>query len=144
MNDAFPPETYLSEPRRRHHRQAFWQIYLPLAVGMAVFLTLGIMVVVSQETGNPELGRWAAIAAIWIILPLLAAGIVIFLFNLLFIFLFHKANSALPDYGRLARFYFYQAAARVQSLANRLSEPAISAQAAVSGWVKGINSLRRK
>jgi uncharacterized protein with PQ loop repeat len=143
MNASFPPETYLIEPKRRHSRQAFWQIYLPLTVGFAIFLTLGIMVVVSQETGNPELSRWAAIAAIWIILPLLAFGIVALLFNFLLIFLFSKVNNALPDYGRLARFYTFRVAAQIQALANRLSSPAISLRSNLAGWMQIFTYLRK-
>lgn len=143
MNDSFPPETYLTEPKHRHSRQAFWQIYLPLATGFAVLLSLGIMVVVSQETGNPELSRWAAIAAIWIILPVLAFGIVALLFNLFLIFLFSKVNNALPDYGRVARFYIFRVTGQIQTLANRLSSPVISLRSNLAGWKQIFTFLRK-
>jgi hypothetical protein len=143
MNDLFPPDAFLKEPRVRHRNQTLWQIYLPLVVGFAAFLVLGILVVLSQETGNPELSRWAAIATIWLVLPLLAFGVVALLANLLFIFLFSKINSALPDYGRLARFYTYRLSKQIQHLADRLVEPGISFRSGFAG-LKSILSIFHK
>lgn len=143
MNEAFPPDDFLKKPGMRHRNQTFWQIYLPLAVGFAAFLALGILVVLSQETGNPEISRWAAIATIWLILPVLAIGIVALLVNLLFIFLFSKINNSLPDYGRLARFYTYRFSWQIQKLADRLVEPGISIRSNFAGF-KSILSLFRK
>jgi hypothetical protein len=143
MNEHFPPDAFLKEPRILHRRQTFWQIYLPIAAGFAAFLVLGILVVLSQETGNPELSRWAAIATIWLILPLLAFGTVALLVNLLFIFLFSKINNSLPDYGRPARFYVHRLAFQIRKLADRLVEPGISLQSNFNGF-KAILSLYRK
>ncbi len=143
MNEPFPSDAFLKEPQSQHRRQTFWQIYLPLVVGFAAFLALGILVVLSQETGNPEISRWAAIATIWLILPLLAFGIVVLLVNLFFIVVFSKINNSLRDYGRLARFYIHRIAFQIQKLADRLVEPGIILQSNFSG-LKAIFSRYRK
>ncbi|MHC1784043.1 MAG: hypothetical protein AB9891_15030 [Anaerolineaceae bacterium] len=144
MSDIFPPDAYMKDPQTQHRRQSLWQIYFPLAVGFAVFLVLGIMVVVSQETGNPELSRWAAIATIWLVLPLLAFGIATLLVNLLFIFLFAKINNSLPDYGRLARFYVFRLSLQIQALANKLTTPGINFQSNLAGWKKILTIFQKQ
>jgi hypothetical protein len=144
MSDIFPPEAYLTGPNQRHKRQSTWQIYIPLAVGCILVITLGVLVVLSNQLGNSAVSQWAAIAAIWLILPMLAIGIAALLVKILLIFVFSKINSVLPDYGRLARFHIYRLGVLIQRAADKAVAPGISLQAQLAGWGKVFTYFHKK
>lgn len=70
-------ETRLNKYRRnphaqaRHRRESFWQIKLPLLIGFALVMAAVVGIVVSATKPTTELGRWADISLIWVILPAL-------------------------------------------------------------------------
>jgi hypothetical protein len=143
MNDIFPPEAYLTDPQKRHKSQSMWQIYLPLVIGIIAFLVVGVLVVISQTGGNPEVERWAAIAAIWLILPMLGVGLLALFVQAVMIFLVSRINTHLPDYGRLARFYLYRVTVAIQRLADKIVTPDIKLESNIAGWVKIFSIFRR-
>lgn len=144
MSDIFPPEDYLTGPNQRHKSQSTWQIYIPLAVGFIVIITLGVLVVLSNQLGNPDVSKWAAISAIWLILPMMAIGIAALLVKILLIFVFAKINSVLPDFGRLARFHVYRLGVLIQRAADKAVAPGISLQTRLAGWKQIFTYFRKK
>lgn len=94
---------YLRTPEELHHRQTWLEIWLPLILCLAVFITLLVFLILAASSGSASVAQLSAISIMFIILPLFF--ITLFAFGLVLVFniLLFKGNRALPRYGLLAR-----------------------------------------
>ncbi len=64
-------------PVDKHHKQVLWQVWLPLAVSIIIFLVLGILTILAAANGSYLISKWGSIAAIYEIIPVLFVGLVL-------------------------------------------------------------------
>ena len=120
-----------------HRKQMAAQIILPIA--LAGLLLAGMIVLISLATfkSGGEAGRWAAISTIWIVIPLMLAGLVSFAILGGLIYLLARLLASLPNYTGLAQDYVYLARTRILRGADLLANPVI----ALAGFVENIKAL---
>jgi hypothetical protein len=106
-----------------HRQQLLWQILLPII--LAVLACLGLITLISLATfqSGGDVGRWAAISTIWILLPLLFAGVLLFLLLGSIIYLLARLLNLLPTYTALAQNYTFRGAARLRAISNAAVQP---------------------
>ena len=115
---------------RNHQRQIWTQILLPLMLALVVFLGAVAAACVIAFDGQGDVGRWAAISTIWLILPGLLLELIGIAALVAVIYLVAKLRGAIPPYSRLAQ----RAFSRVESTARRGSEMVRSPKLAVQGF----------
>lgn len=59
---------------RLHKKQVFWQIIVPLIIGIPILLTLAILALLS---GSESISHWADISLIFLSIPLMLIGLFI-------------------------------------------------------------------
>jgi len=105
------------------------QIILPMALAVALMLVLTVLLIIVTARGSEDVGRWAAISTIWILLPVLLAGLVVFVLLAGLIYLMARLLGVLPTYTGLAQDYVQLGALYVQ----RFTEAAVKPIFAVDG-----------
>src|SRR5262245_47561398 len=67
------------ESYKRHRKELAWQIILPVVVAAIFIVGLIILINVATFRDNGDVGRWAAISTIWIVIPVIVAGLIFFI-----------------------------------------------------------------
>jgi hypothetical protein len=127
------------ETRARHRRETFLQIYLPLIFGGLLAAAACVLpIVVVAQAG--EVGRWADISLIWLILPML----VVLLIPLALVGGLGYGVTSLLQSLPAGMFRLLQVLttvnSQVRSISDRLVEPFVQVQSSSAG----IRSLFRK
>jgi hypothetical protein len=118
-----PPEHYSYQ---RHRKQRNLQIILP--VMLSALALVGMIVLISFATfkSGGDVGRWAAISTIWIIIPALLAGLVVLVILIGLIYLMARALGVLPHYTGIAQDYVYIARSHIIHGADMVVKPVIA------------------
>lgn len=119
-------ESYL-----KHRRQVTQQIILPVVLSALLLIALIILISVATFRDNGDVGRWAAISTIWIVIPIIGVGLIglFILFGL--IYLMARLLNILPAYTGLAQDYVHLGAGYIK----RFTEAAVKPVFAVNGLV---------
>jgi hypothetical protein len=119
---------------QQHRKQRVTQIILPMVI--AVLLMVGLIVLISLSTFNSggDVGRWAAISTIWIIIPILIAGLIVLAILGGLIYLMARALGALPYYTGMAQDYVFIARGYIIRAADAAVKPVI----ALNGYLESI------
>jgi len=99
------------------------QIILPVALTTALMLALIVLICVATFRDNGDVGRWAAISTIWIVIPILFAGLVTLILLGGLIYLMMRLLGILPTYTGLAQDYVQLGALYVQCFTEAAVKP---------------------
>lgn len=119
-------ESYL-----KHRRQVTRQVILPVALSALLMIALIVLISVATFRDNGEVGRWAAISTIWIVIPIIATGLIGLLVLIGLIYLMARLLGILPTYTGLAQDYVHLGAGYIK----RFTEAAVKPIFAVDGLV---------
>jgi predicted membrane protein len=91
-----------------HRRQVWTQILLPILLTVLVFIAVIVLTSIATFRDNGDVARWAAISTIWLVLPVMIAGIILLIFLLAIIYLLARFISMIPPYSDQAQRFVYQ------------------------------------
>jgi len=91
-----------------HRKQVWTQILLPILLTVLVFIAVIVLTSIATFRNNGDVGRWAAISTIWLVLPVMVAGIVLLIFLLAIIYLLARLIGMIPPYSDQAQRFVYQ------------------------------------
>ena len=112
-------ESYL-----KHRRELAWQIILPVVLTSLLIVALIVLIInVTFFQGAGDLARWAAISTIWIVVPIMIAGLVILAVLGGLIYLMIRLLQLTPTYTGLAQHYVHKAAVYVKRAADAVVRP---------------------
>src|SRR3989304_9304384 len=60
-----------------HRKQRIRQIILPVVLAALLMIGLIVLISISTFSQGGDVGRWAAISTIWIVIPVMVAGIIL-------------------------------------------------------------------
>lgn len=115
------------ESYRKHRRQVTQQIILPLILAVLLMLALCVWIGFATFRDNGDVGRWAAISTVWILIPILAAGLLTFAILGGLIYLMARLLGLLPTYTGLAQDYVQLGALYVQRFTEAAVKPVFAA-----------------
>jgi hypothetical protein len=95
-----------------------WQVILPVV--LAGLIMAGMIILVSAATfrGNGDVGRWAAISTIWLVIPVMIGGLVLLVAVAAIAYLLGRLTGLIPPYTYQAQSF----ASRVEAGARRVEE----------------------
>jgi hypothetical protein len=116
------------------------QIILPVVLtgSGAAFLVVLMGMAASETTGS--MGRWAAIAEVWLVIPLLIAGLLLLLILAALIYAVAILSRELPSLARSAQGFTRRLQRSVSGAADLVVRPAIS----LGGVLAGARSILRR
>ena len=109
-----------------HRKQRNIQVILPVV--LSALLMIGTVVLISFATfkSGGDVGRWAAISTIWIIIPILLAGLIVLALLIGGIYLMARALSGLPYYTGIAQDYVHKARGYITRGADMATKPILA------------------
>jgi len=111
--------------QRRHRREVFWQVTVPIAIGCILIVVLAIL---TTQTTSGQASVWADISTIWLIIPVMMITLLSLVFLLVSIYLNVRLIRILPFYSRRVQEWFSMLAIQVSRLANIAVEPVVRIQ----------------
>ncbi len=120
-----------------HRKQRNTQIILPIILSVVVLVGLIVLISISTFNQGGDVGRWAAISTIWIIIPILVAGLITLLVLIGLIYLMARALQGLPYYTGIAQDYVYKARGYIIRGADMAVKPIL----ALDGWLESIKAF---
>jgi len=127
------------DTHKAHKRDVFWQITLPLIVGLVFVLILSVLTVLAA-TGGGNITQAGDAALIILIVPLMMVTII---FTIIFAAVAYgiiKLNEILPLYTRQA----HDALARVRQQVQMGSDKAVEPFFRVQSFFASLKALKRK
>jgi hypothetical protein len=125
------------ESYTRHRKQRTSQILLPVILAAILFIGLVVLVYIATFNNNGDVGRWAAIATMWIAMPVLIMGFVFLLLLAGMIYLFARLLGIAPVYTGKAQDFVHKLAIRIRLAADTTVKPII----ALNGYGATIKTL---
>lgn len=121
----------------RHRRQFARQILLPIVLSALVLVGMIVWISVATFQQGGDVGRWAAISTIWVIIPMLIGGLILLAILGGLIYLLARALSALPYYTGIAQDYVFKARAMILRGADMAVKPIL----ALNSWLETIKAF---
>ena len=104
------------------------QILLPILFTVLIFVTLAIITSLATFRDHGDVARWAAISTIWLILPVMIAGLIFLILLIAMIYLLSSLTSVIPPYSHQAQRIFYRIESGVKRYAEMFRKPALAVQ----------------
>jgi uncharacterized membrane protein len=111
---------------RLHRKQRNLQIVLPVVLSAVALVGMIVLVSFATFRGNGDVSRWAAISTIWIVIPVLIAGLITLVILIGLIYMMSRALGALPHYTGMAQEYVNLARGYIIRGADMVVKPVIA------------------
>ena len=96
-------------PSYQSHRRQMWtQILLPLLLTVILFMAVILLTSIATFRDNGEVGRWAAISTIWLVIPVMLAGLIFLALLGGMIYLLGRLVGLIPSYSYQAQRFIYR------------------------------------
>jgi len=112
------PTTYAE-----HRRETFWQITFPLVIGILLLLAAVAVIILSATQPVTDVGRWADVSLMWLILPSLFFALILLVLLIGFVYLISYLLRFIPRYALIVQLYFEAGKNKVSQLSNLSIEP---------------------
>ena len=111
---------------KRHRKELAWQIIVPVV--LSAILIVGVIVLVNVATfrDNGDVGRWAAISTIWIVIPIMVAGLIFLIILGGIVYLLKYLLQIAPTYTGQAQDFVHKIARYIERVADAIVKPVIA------------------
>ncbi|HEY9525723.1 MAG TPA: YIP1 family protein [Anaerolineales bacterium] len=135
MKDVFPEPVH--ESYRRHRKQRTSQIILPMVLAAILFIGMIVLVNIATFRDNGDVGRWAAISTIWIVIPVCISGFIFLALLGGLVYLMARLLGVTPTYTGMAQDFVHKLAIRIRRAADMAVKPVFS----VNGFGASLKAL---
>jgi len=111
-------ESYL-----RHRKELAWQIILPMVLTAILFIAMIVLINVATFRDSGDVGRWAAISTIWIVIPIMIAGLIFLILMGGMIYLLIRLLQIIPVYTGRAQDFVHKVAGYIKRAADVTVKP---------------------
>jgi len=108
-----------------HRRQMWLQILLPILLTVILLVAIIVLMSIATFRDNGDVVRWAAISTIWLVIPVMFAGLILLAILFAIIFLFAQVLGVIPPYSYQAQRYVYRIEGYVRRGTEMLVKPAL-------------------
>ena len=124
MKAVFPEPVH--ESYRRHRKQRTSQIILPIVLAAILFVGMVALIYVATFRDNGDVGRWAAISTIWIVIPVCISGFIFLALLCGLVYLMIRLLGVAPTYTGKAQDFIHKLAIRIRRAADMTVKPIFS------------------
>ena len=135
MKDVFPEPVH--ESYRRHRKQRTSQIILPMVLAAILFIGMIVLVNIATFRDHGDVGRWAAISTIWIVIPVCISGFIFLALLGGLVYLMARLLGVAPTYTGMAQDFVHKLAIRIRRAADMAVKPVFS----VNGFGASLKAL---
>lgn len=106
-----------------HRKQVVWQVILPVVLAALVLIGLVVWISVTTFRGEGDVSRGAAVSTIWMVMPILVAGLIVLILLLGSNYLILRLRQLTPAYTGLAQDYVFRGAAILKRVTRAAVQP---------------------
>jgi hypothetical protein len=117
--------TPVHESYKQHRKQLVSQIILPVVISALLIVGLIVLVNVATFRDNGDVGRWAAISTIWIVIPMMFAGLIFLIILGGIVYLLKYLLNIAPVYTGQAQDFIYKIYGYITRAADAAAKPVI-------------------
>ena len=136
------PQLTGNHPSYQNHRRQFWaQIFLPLILAVIIVIAVAVLTGIAAFGSNGDAPRWAAISTIWLVIPVMAFGLLFFVILAGLVYLLTQALKTLPPYTSKAQYYVKRGASEIKRYSDKTAEPVLfieGIKASIRAFLDGI------
>lgn len=114
------------ESYKRHRKELAWQIIVPVVLSAILIVGMIVLVNVATFRDNGDVGRWAAISTIWIVIPIMVAGLIFLIILGGIIYLLKYLLQVAPTYTGQAQDFVHKIARYIERVADAIVKPVIA------------------
>ncbi|MCL5611016.1 MAG: hypothetical protein M1485_00425 [Chloroflexi bacterium] len=111
-----------------HRKQVWQQILLPILLTVLIFIAVIVLTSVATFRDNGEVGRWAAMSTIWLLLPVLIGGFMFLIILVALIYLMLRLTNLIPPYSYQAQRIFYRIEGGAKNISRVAHKPVLLLQ----------------
>jgi hypothetical protein len=137
MEKAQLPSSAEHPSYQRHRRELWTKILIPMLVAVLVIVVIAALTSVAAFRPESEVGRWAAISTIWIVIPVMFTGLIVLVIFLGLIYGMARLLQLIPPYSAQAQKFVWRIEGYVKRGADEVTKPVL----AVDGFVAMIKRL---
>ena len=113
-------------PSYQQHRRELWrQILLPVILAGVILIAVVVLIAIVTFRQGGDVERWAAISAIWIIIPILVVGLIILVLFAAMIYGMAQLLKWIPPYTGYAQRIVWRAQGYIQRGADMVARPVL-------------------
>ena len=125
-------------PSYQKHRRELWtKILIPMLAAVTLIVAVAVLTGFAASRENSEVGRWAAISTIWIVIPIMAAGLLLFLVFIAILYGMARLLALIPAYTGQAQKIVW----RIEGYVKRGADMAVKPVLALEGITATIKQL---
>ena len=129
-----PPE----HPSYLKHRRELWtKILIPMLLAVAVIVAVATLTGIATFRDNGEVERWAAISTIWIVIPIMGAGLLLLLVFIAILYGMARLLALIPTYTGQAQKIVW----RIEGAIKRGADMAVKPILALGGIIATLKHL---
>lgn len=132
--------SYTSESIKRHKRQRFWQIFLPMGLFGLILIAAIVLITIFGLGDAISLRQLSDTAVIWLIVPALLFALITVLVLGGMIYLIAKLKGALPQYTGMVQHYIDMVPVYTRKWSDKAVSPILALES-ISAKIKTFSSL---
>ena len=125
------------ESYKRHRKQLVWQIIMPVVLTSLLIVALIVLINIATFRDGGDVGRWAAISTIWIVIPIMLGLLIVLALLAGLVYLMKKLLNVTPTYTSLAQDYVYIAEGYIKRATEAIVKPVLQ----LNGILASINAF---
>jgi len=102
-----------------------WQIILPMALTSLLLIALIVLINVATFRDGGDVGRWAAISTIWVVIPIIFGLLIVLALVGGLVYLMQKLLNITPTYTGIAQQYVSIAEGYIKRAAEAIVKPVV-------------------
>jgi hypothetical protein len=126
---------------QRHRRELWTRILLPMLAAVAAIVALATLTGIAAFRPQSEVARWAAVSTIWIILPFMAAALLLLVILIALIYGMARLIAIIPVYTGRAQNIAWRIEETVKRLADKAAKP-IFALEGITATIKRLAGMK--
>jgi len=111
------------ESYKRYRKQLISQIILPMVFTTLLFVGMIVLISVATFRDGGDVGRWAAISTIWIVVPLMIAALIFIVLLTGVVYLLKRLIQITPTYTGQLQDFIYKIAVYIKRASDATVKP---------------------
>ena len=121
MKAVIHPPVHVSY--KRYRKQLISQIILPMVLTTLLFVGMIVLISVATFRDGGDVGRWAAISTIWIVVPLMIAALIFIVLLTGMVYLLKRLLQITPTYTGQFQDFIYKIAVYIKRASDATVKP---------------------
>jgi hypothetical protein len=145
MMKPMPARQHVDHASYRQHRRQMWgQILFPVLLAAAAFIIAPIAAWMTVMHGQGEVGRWAAISTMWLLIPVMIGGVILLVVLIGLVFVASRVHAWIPRFTYRAQRFAFRASDGTRRAGEMVRRPVLAVRAVGSLVKSRFQRLRER